>query len=179
MITGEDTYHWFDGSYDYYYQDIGNFIEELNKDNQKDIIDYMVENSDLTEEEIEEEGIKYYLLNDDYDFDNIKTSIAQSLTSSEEGAMLSYYYGKIKDALEEYGEVISLNDEGLKLKIDLSNHLSDEEIDYYEARTEAGDFEGMFREALGSEINTPSLGIDDRYSDRGDLNEYWDGIVEY
>ena len=93
--------------------------------------------------------------------------------------MLSYYYGKIKDALEEYGEVVSLNGEGLKLKIDLSDKLTDEEIDYYEARTEAGDWEGMFREALGSEINTPSIGIDDRYSDRGDLNEYWDGIVEY
>lgn len=180
MITGEDTYEWFDGAWGYYYENASDFIDELNKENQQDIIDYMVEKSDLTKKEIKENGITYYLEDDEYadeDFvDEIKRAIASSLTASEEGAMLSYYYEKIKDALEELGEVKQLNDEGLILEVDVSNHLSDEDIDAY-WRNVGSDMEGIFIEALYSDIDKPSPSIDDRYSDRGDINDYWYGEI--
>jgi hypothetical protein len=178
MITGEDTYSWFDGSWSYYYENATDFIDELNKENQQTIIDYMVENSDLTQEQIEEKGISHYLDEDDYseDFDEIKRSLASALTGSEEGAMLEYYYSKIKQALEELGEVISLNDEGLTLKVELTNFLDDKDISEYEESVGVGDFERIFKEALGQEIDLPTLMIDDRYSDRDDLNEYFYGV---
>ena len=178
MITGEDTYSWFDDSWSYYYENATDFIDELNKENQQTIIDYMIENSDLTQEQIQEEGIEYYINDDDYseDFDEVKRSLASALTSSEEGAMLKYYYSKIKQALEELGEVISLNDEGLTLKVELTNFLDDKDISEYEESVGVGDFEGIFKEALGQEIDLPTLMIDDRYSDRDDLNEYFYGV---
>jgi hypothetical protein len=178
MITGEDTYSWFDGSWSYYYENATDYIDELNKENQQIIIDYMIENSDLTQEQIQEEGIKYYLNDDDYseDFDEVKRSLASSLTSSEEGAMLKYYYSKIKEALEELGEVVSLNDEGLKMKVELTNFMNEEEISEYEESFKYGDFEEIFKEALYRHIDLPILRIDDRYSDRADLNEYFYGV---
>ena len=41
------------------------------------------------------------------------------------------------------------------------------------------DLDCLFEEELGNSIELPKLYIDDRYSDRGDLNEYWDGVNEY
>ena len=181
MITGEDTYTWFDGSWSYYYENATDYIDELNEDNQQEIIDYMIENSDLTAEDIEENGIEYYLNDDEYadeDFvDEIKRSLARNLTASEEGAMLTYYYEKIKEALEELGEVKQLNDEGLILEVDVSRFLDNDEINEY-VETTGGNMGDVFMEALGQEIDRPSLGIDDIYSDRGDLNDYWDGVYE-
>lgn len=182
MITGEDTYSWFEGSWDYFYSDAQNFIDELNKENQQDIINYMVNNSDLTEEDIAENGIDYYLESDEYedDFDNIKRSIANSLVASEEGAMLKYYYEQIKSALEELGNVISLNDEGLVMEVDLDNMI-DWDNEYIQDSLDRcdDDLDCLFEEELGSSIELPKLYMDDRYSDRGDLNEYWDGVNEY
>jgi hypothetical protein len=178
MITGEDTYSWFDGSWSYYYENPTDYIDELNKENQQIIIDYMIENSDLTQEQIQEEGIEYYLNDDDYseDFDEVKRSLASALTSSEEGAMLNYYYSKIKEALEELGEVVSLNDEGLKMKVELTNLVNEDLISDYEESVGYGDFEGIFKEALYDNIDLPILRIDDRYSNRADLNEYFYGV---
>ena len=181
MITGEDTYEWFDGSWSYYFDEATTYISYLTKENQQGIIDYMVENSDLTQEQIKENGIEYYLNDDEYadeDFvDNIKRSIARALTSAEEGAMLDYYYKKLKEALEELGEVEKLNYEGLILNVDIANLMDEDTIDYYDQRGYS--MEEMFHEALGSDIDRPSYYIDDRYTDSDDINKHWMGVEEF
>ena len=192
-IVSGDYYFDNDGSWGYFYENASDYVDDLNEQNQKEIIQYMIENSDLTEEDIIENGITYYFDIDEYaeeDFvDEIKRSIAESLSTAELSAYEDYYYAQIKGAFEQLGEVVSLNDEGLVLKIDLEdllleNSLSfDDEyvIDAMERCEDEDENFGylycIFQELIGEEIDRPKIFIDDRYTPMTEsINEFWDGI---
>ncbi len=167
-------------SWSYYYENPSDLVDNLNKENEQRIIDEIVRITGLDESVVKENGIEYYLNDNDDDFtkddfDNIIRVLASAQNSADSSDYFKYLYDSIEGALNELGEVESLNDEGVKMTIDLSTYMSLEEIgknmDYYELT----DVEDLFNEVIGSEIDLPKLRIDDRYSPYGsneDFNQY-------
>ena len=105
---------------------------------------------------------------EEYDDDwKIRSSVQSAVNACERDDYESYVYNKLKDALEELGEIIEMDDRGVKVKIDLSkylNNLYDSEIDDYFDRCNDR-LECVFEELLeNGYIENPEVYIDDRYS---------------
>jgi hypothetical protein len=131
-----------------------------------------------------ENGIEYYLggdyLDDSdeaYDFDSIIDAIRRAVTYAMESDANKYYYGEIKSALSELGEVLQLDDDKVKVKIDLSKFLTMNQIESYSQ--ELGDsIDSIFFEAeYRNDIKFPRLIFDDRFTPNADsklINEYFE-----
>jgi hypothetical protein len=168
-------------NWSYYYDNWSDLLGNLNNENEEKIIEEIVRITGLSKTEVKENGINYYLNGDDENFSQEEfTQIFRVLANAQNNADTSdyhnYLYSNIKSALEELGEVESLNDEGAKITIDLSNLLSEEDIsgqmDYYEFT----DIADLFEEEISmGHIDLPKLIIDDRYTPYGsskDFNDY-------
>ena len=191
VLTG-DTDDLFSGDYSYYYNNAGEYVDDLNKEDYDKVLNEIVEITQLDKEIIKENGAKYYLDGDDEEFsaDNfgdIKTAIANSLEGAVRSGYENYYYNQIKDALQELGTVKELNDEGVILEIDLANLISIGEISSYMKDLDSDSLQDVFFEAeSNSGIELPSLNIDDRYEpypdnwqDTFNINNYAEGGAVY
>jgi hypothetical protein len=117
------------------------------------------------------------------EFDNnheIRNALGNALSSAESDSYYIYYKNALKSALEEYGEVTKLNDEGAIIRIDLQkvieNHgINDDDLDSYFER--CGDrYECVFDEVMGDYYDKPDFRIDDRWTP--DVNEnYFNEIL--
>ena len=170
------------GGFDYYYDNSTDLVDNLNKENSQKVIDEIVRITGLDKSVVEKNGIEHYLGNQDEnftsdDFDTIIRALASAQNVADERDYVNYLYKAIESALEELGEVHSLNSEGVEMTIDLSNLMSEEDIasqmDYYEFT----DIVNLFDEEVSrGSIDLPSFSIDDRYSPYGsreDFNEYF------
>jgi hypothetical protein len=118
-------------------------------------------------------------LNEDYDiedaieeFDNnydIRSAIKSSVNDAEASDYSDYLYRSVKDALEEYGEVRSLTDEGAEMLINVDDVISkmsgidSSDLDDIEDNCN-GDPSCVLSELLSNDwIDKPRLNIDDRY----------------
>jgi len=165
------------------------YISDLDKENELEVIKKISEITSLPIEEVTENGIEYYLSGEDEnfeqdDFDVIFRSINRAVSDAEGSDMYNYYYKEIKNALEELGNVLSLNDEGVKIEIDLLTiPLTYKEISQIMVRT-ASEFrmsmEEVFWEAQSDgQIELPKFSPDDRFqpsADRKEFNSYLRGI---
>jgi hypothetical protein len=105
------------------------------------------------------------------EFDNnyeIRNALGNALSSAESDSYYEYYKKALKNALEEYGEVTKLNDEGAIIRIDLQkvieNHgINDDDLDSYFER--CGDrYECVFDEVMGDYYDKPDFKVDDRWT---------------
>ena len=117
---------------------------------------------------------------EEYDFDNnIKRAIGSAVSSSESNAYADYLYKELESALEEYGTVEQMNDEGVILHVDTQRFFDELSEDYYDEYMERcdDDIKCAFYEMVGSgdgDIDKPKWNPDDRwYPDinRADFNE--------
>jgi hypothetical protein len=176
-----------EGNWSYYYENYSDLIDMLDKKNEERVIDEIARITSYPIEQIKENGIKFYLDNEDEDFDsdmfdNIVRSMVSAMSRAEEDAYHQYYYKEIKNALEELGTVEKLTDEGVVLLVDLSDKLTLEEISNY-LDEGVGDLEDVFFEAQSQgAIDLPKLRIDDRwtpYVSDDDFNDIFsDGDLE-
>jgi hypothetical protein len=184
VLTGE-TDDWFNGSdsYSYYYENAGDYVDNLYEKNYEKVIDKIVELTGFDKSVVKENGAKYYLSGDDEEFDrdtfeDISRSIANAMSSAEENAYVNYYYQEIKSSLSELGTIKELNYDGLIIEIDLSNLMSISAISSYLKDLETEHLEDVFFEAENQgDIEFPNLSIDDRYSaypEDDDFNENFD-----
>lgn len=110
------------------------------------------------------------------EFDNnheIRNALGNALSSAESDSYYIHYRDTLKNALEEYGEVIQLNDEGAIIRIDLegviANHgVSEDDLDDYFERCD-DKYECVFDELMNDYYNKPDFRIDDRWIP--DVNE--------
>ena len=157
------------GSWDYYYKNAEDYIDELNEKNYEDVIDKIAEITELDRGLIKQNGAKYYLSGEDENFDedlfdDIRRSVARAYTNAEGHAYYKYYKKQIQSALEEIGTVYQLNDEGASRGIDLADKLSHAEIQGYMDSLGDEDLRGVFREALyDGSIEKGDLFLDNRY----------------
>jgi hypothetical protein len=170
ILTGE-TYDLFTGdSWNYYYNNAEDSVEDLNRENYEEVIDKIVEITGLDKAVVKENGAKHYLAGDDEEFDSdnfddIKRAIASALSYAEENSYVKYYYEEIESALSELGTIKKLNYDGLELQIDLANLMSIGAISSFLKELDTQSLEDVFFEAESQgEIELPKLSIDDRYS---------------
>jgi len=171
-------------NWSYYYDNWQDLLGNLNEENEQKIIDEIVRITGLDKSVVEENGIEYYLNGDDENFSqeeftNIFRVLANAQNSADTTDYYNYLYSNIKSALEELGEVHSLNDEGAKITIDVNNIMSEDyialQMDYYEFT----DIADLFEEELSrGSIDLPRLRIDDRYTPYGSREDFNDYISE-
>ena len=160
------------------------YLRELNDKNMNYVLDEISRITSIPIEEVKQNGAKYYLSGDffeegedDFYFDSIIDAIRRAVQSALESDAYDYYYGEIKSALSELGEVLNLNDEGIKIKVELTNALTINQIEQYSQ--EVGDnLESIFFQAeYNGDITLPKLSFDDRFSPSADtklINEYFE-----
>jgi hypothetical protein len=169
-------------NWSYYYENPSDLVNNLNKENEQKVIDEIVRITGLDESVVKENGIEYYLNGDDEDFsqdafDNIIRVLASAQNNADNEDYYNYLYKELKNSLEELGEVNSLNDEGVKMSIDLTNfNFTEEELVELMEDYEFSDISDLFYELKSrGDLDLPSFSIDDRYSPYGsseDFNSY-------
>jgi hypothetical protein len=117
---------------------------------------------------------------DEYDNDyEIRNSLGSAYSDSANSSYYDYAMKELRSALEEYGDVTQLNDEGVTIRIDLNKVISDmglgeEEVDeIFERCDESASC--AFSEMLGTYYDKPRFSLDDRWSpnfDDEDFNSY-------
>jgi GNAT superfamily N-acetyltransferase len=160
------------------------YLDDLNEKNMNYVLEEISKITSIPIEEVKENGAEYYLSGeffeegeDDFYFDSITDAIRRAVTLSMESDAYNYYYGELKSTLSELGEVLNLNDEGIKIEVDLSNLLTLNEISALSK--EVGDnLNDIFFEAeYQNQIDLPKLRFDDRFSPSADakqINEYFE-----
>lgn len=104
-------------------------------------------------------------------FDNnheIRNALGNAMSSAESDSYYTHYKNTLETALEDYGDVIQLNDDGVVIKINLKtvidNHGVDEDdLDEYFERCDDS-YECVFDELMGDYYNKPDFRIDDRWT---------------
>lgn len=174
VING-DTYQYWDNAQHAEWKYAAD--NELNDQNRTKIIELLKQTTpDLPED------IRISDLLDEFDEDDeIKNRIRWSVNDAEADDYQNYLYKNVVSAFEKYGKIISLNDEGAVIEVDLeslieSNKIDDEDLDEIAERCEGDNHvECLFDELLNDGyIEKPRLDIDDRWypdADRDLFNE--------
>ena len=116
----------------------------------------------------------------EYDGDQeIRGAISSAVSDAEASDYADYLWKNLKDALEEWGEVIKMDDTGVRVRIDTAKYIEDY-IDYHgdESLEDAfercnEDVECVFVEILDN-IDKPKFSIDERWYpsiDSGNFND--------
>lgn len=108
--------------------------------------------------------------------DELENIIASSYSECSSSASHDLVIKGMKSAFEEYGEILSFNEEGIKIKANLIELINSSKIDYYDdyaTRFENGDWSGIFSELIYSgNSDKPNMYLDDRgaYCDSENFN---------
>lgn len=134
------------------------------------------DNEEYIPEDFDKEDTESLIEEYDVD-DNIKRAIGNAVSSSEANAYADYLYKELESALEEYGRVEQMNDEGVILHVDTQRFFDDLSEDYYDEYMERcdDDIKCAFEEMVSQgDVDKPRYTPDDRwYPDinRADFNE--------
>lgn len=143
-------------------------VDNDNEQKIRNILKYLAQkdNPDFSEESFNDEDTDSLI--EDWDEDHeIRSAIGNAVSNAESDAYVNYLYDELKGALEEYGTVEKMNDEGIILNVDTEKYIADlddeEYEDYVEYRCD-GDIKCAFSELAYEEmIEKPKVSIDDRY----------------
>jgi hypothetical protein len=119
------------------------------------------------EDEIEGKSLKDLIQEFDNNYE-IRNALGNAISSAESDSYYVYYKRTLQNALEEYGNVIKLNDEGATIEINLKtvidNHgVNEDDLDDYFERCEDR-YECVFDELMGDYYEKPDFRIDDRWT---------------
>jgi hypothetical protein len=115
---------------------------------------------------------------DEYDGDyDIRSAINGTYSDTASSEYYDYVISELKSTLEEYGEVLRLDDEGAVIKIDLNTVIDEmgvDETDLDEAFENCGDDPAcVFGELMGEYYEKPGFSLDQRWHpsiDKGEFN---------
>ena len=160
ILSGDGWELWYNDTGEWksslnYYVDSDNeglikeYLNKLAKDNDVDV-------SEMSIEEMIEE------LDDDY---IVRNAIASATSDAESYSYINYLYSTLKDAVEELGDVVKMDDEGVIFNVDVEQFLSmDEEwVDELFERCD-DEVDCVFNEMIyDDEIEKPTFRPDDRW----------------
>ena len=173
-ILSGDIWELLDGYHDDWKGALEYYTNEENSQTIRELIQQKAGNNYDPEESLES-------LIDEYDNDyEIRNSLGSAYSDSANSSYYDYVMKELRNTLEEYGDVIQLNDEGLKIRIDLNKVINDMELDEEEVdelmercdESASCVFDEMLNESL---IDKPRFRIDDRWQpniDDEDFNSY-------
>jgi hypothetical protein len=172
-----DTYQYWDN---YEYAEWRSAIDyDLNEENAQRIIGILKQKNGIDEFDVTD--LKDIIEEYDHD-DEIKDRLRSSINDAEAQDYERYMYDELKGAFSEFGNVISMNDEGVTIEIDLedlisSNKIDDETMDELIERCgdDTADAECLFSELMGDGyIEKARFDVDNRWYpsiDRNNFNE--------
>ena len=171
-------------TWDIYYNDSVDWESSLysvNKENKEEIHDILKKVAERDDDEFDEETFNEMSIEEiieKYDDDNyIRNAISNAVSNAEANSYSDYLYNKLESALEEYGTVEEMNDEGVILHINTEPYIDDLDEDYYDEYMERcdNDIECVFTEMVSEgDIDKPKWDPDERWYpdvDDDDLNE--------
>jgi hypothetical protein len=114
---------------------------------------------------------------DEYDDDDdIRSAINGAYSDTASSEYYDYVMRELKSTLEEYGEVLRLNDEGAVIKIDLNTVIDEmgvDETDLDEAFENCGDDPAcVFGELMGDYYETPRFSLNESWYPSIDDDEF-------
>lgn len=137
-------------------------VDSINKENEIKIREYLKKNPDYDESYTLEENIN------NCDYDVVKRAINHAISNAESDEFYNYAYKELKNALEDYGQVESLDDEGAKIIIDVSyffGQLNDDNLINEIIDDCKQDFRCVFYELVAyGHIDKPKFYLDDRWT---------------
>jgi len=148
-------------------------LEYYIDDENKDIISDLIKGF-ANPDEIEDKSLKELIEEFDNNYE-IRNALSNAMSSAESDSYYVYYKRTLQNALEEYGNVTKLNDEGATIEINLKtvidNHgVNEDDLDDYFERCEDS-YECVFDELMGDYYEKPDFRIDDRWTP--DVNEIY------
>lgn len=151
---------------------------EINKENEEKIISTLREKN----QNIDINGLSLEDIINEFDSDgDIERAIRISINDAEAHDYENHLYKELKNALGEYGNIISMDYGGVIIDVDLESlmsGISDEELDEIIERCDGDsnfDAECVFTELLGDGyIEKPRFNIDDRWYPSIDVNDFND-----
>jgi hypothetical protein len=166
LLSG-DYWELFDNNSGEWESGLEYYADEENKDIIWDLIKSVTNPDEI-------EGLSLKDAISEYDRDHeIRNAISNAMTACESDSYYVYTKGILKDCLEEYGDVEQLNDEGVRIRINLEKviedtNTDDDELD--ETFERCGDeLQCVFFELLGTYYDKPYYRTDDRWTP--DINE--------
>ena len=165
ILSGDisDMYNRYDGvDIDYL---MTHYVDEENMNTiKKMLISRMGEDYDLTDVDYDSE-----------EFEDIKDALIDSQNDAEGDDYYDKLYSTLKECLSKYGEIIQMDDEGVEVKVDLSNYLDSldegEEDELFERCD--NDLKCIFIELLeDGTIDKPEFFIDDRWEPDADEDNF-------
>lgn len=172
-----DTYQYWDN---YEYAEWRSAIDyDLNEENAQRIIGILKQKNGVDEFDVTD--LKDIIEEYDHD-DEIKDRLRSSINDAEAQDYERYMYDELKGAFSEFGNVISMNDEGVTIEIDLEDLISSKEIDdetmdelIERCGDDTADGECLFSELMGDGyIEKARFDVDNRWYpsiDRNNFNE--------
>jgi len=173
LLSG-DYWDLFDGGSDW--ESAMHYMDEENTKIIQDLI-----KSITNPEEIEGMSLNKVINEFDNNYE-IRNALGNALSSSESDSYYIYYKGALESCLEEYGEVIKLNDEGAVVRINLQTIIDNYGVDeddldnYFDNCND--NYQCVFEELMGEYNDKPDFRrkIDDRWTP--DVNEdYFNEIL--
>ena len=170
-----DTYQYWDN---YEYAEWRSAIDyDLNEENAQRIIGILKQKNGVDEFDVTD--LKDIIEEYDHD-DEIKDRLRSSINDAEAQDYERYMYDELKGAFSEFGNVISMNDEGVTIEIDLedlisSNKIDDETIDELIERCggDTADAECLFILLMGDGyIEKARFDVDNRWYPSIDKNNF-------
>jgi len=170
-----DTYQYWDN---YEYAEWRSAIDyDLNEENAQRIIGILKQKNGVDEFDVTD--LKDIIEEYDHD-DEIKDRLRSSINDAEAQDYERYMYDELKGAFSEFGNVISMNDEGVTIEIDLedlisSNKIDDETMDELIERCgdDTADAECLFSELMGDGyIEKARFDVDNRWYPSIDKNNF-------
>ena len=177
-------------TYDIYYNDYTDwrdclnwYVDDKNAQEIREILRKVAERDD--DEFIAEDfdGMNLEDIIEKYDDNHsVQSALGNAQNNAESDDYSNYLYGLLKDALEEYGTVEKMNDEGVILHIDTQRYFDNVDSDYLDEYFERcdDDIKCTFKELLyEGEIEKPKWDPDDRWYPSVDNNNYNEMLSDY
>jgi hypothetical protein len=168
-----DTWQYWDN---YQYADWEASIQyHIDEENTQKIIN-MLRNSEGFDEDLS----LVDLIKECDDTEEIRSALRTATNDAEANDYESYLYKELESAFQELGDVMSMNDEGVVIEVDLesliaSNNIDDETIDEIAERCEdnSSNAECMFEELFAEGyIDKPRFDVDNRWYPSIDNNNF-------
>jgi hypothetical protein len=174
ILAGETSDLWDNYNADWR-SGINYYSDKKNEEKINELIKKLAtkDNPDFDEEEFNamnlEDKIKEY--DDNHD---LTSAISGAINNAEQDSYSNMLYDTLKEAVEELGEVIKFDDEGIVIIVNMEKYLNDIDDVWYDDYMERcdDDLGCVFSEMIGEVIDKPEFSIDDRWYPDIDKSSY-------
>jgi len=172
LILAGDTYEFWDHDGSDWSSALNYYVDDKNQTEIRTILRSLAERDDeFIEEDFNEKNLEELIEEYDDNYD-IRSAIGNAQSNAEADDYGNYLYRLLKDALEEYGTVSNMNDEGVTLQVDVSKYIDEVGETQFDEFLEScdDDIKCAFYEIVTEEyIEKPRWNPDDRWYP--DVNE--------